>query len=211
MSAAKFSFEKLLVAALMVLVFIAFLALSNAVFAADATVTWANPTSNTDGTTIPATGAGSLTATRVEYGSCSAPNVFGTRAGEVSVPAPATTTTISGFAPNTTSCFRAFARNTYGQESAVSNIASKFFPAPIPNPPIIAIAVVAGMQQTPVYSITAAGKISTLMGFVDVGTACNGPALVTYRSRAFHEVARSDVKWWGSTSLRVAAPCGAQG
>lgn len=174
--------------------------------AADATVSWTPPTTNVDGSTIPASGAGSIASTRVEYGSCSG-TAFGTKAGEVTALAPATSTTITGFAAGTTSCFRAYARNTYGIESGPSSVQSKAFPTPTPNPPVLAVPVIAGMLQTPAYSVTQAGKIGTFVGFVDVGAQCKGQALFTYRGKAFREVQRADVKLWGSTSLRLAAPC----
>lgn len=173
--------------------------------AADATVSWTPPTANTDGSAIPASGAGSLTGTRVEWGSCSGA-AFGTAAGTVTVPAPAATTTITGLGV-ATYCFRAFARNSYGVESLASSVVSKTIPAPTPNPPVLAVPVIAGMLQTPVYSVAANGNMSTFVGFTDVGAQCSGPVLFTYRTKQFREVPRASVKLWGSTSLRLAAPC----
>lgn len=177
-------------------------------FAADVAVTWTQPATNTDGSAIPATGPGSIASNRVEWGTCTgtAPNyTFGTAAGSQTIPA-ATSYLVTGLAP-ATYCFRVTALNTYGSESAVSNVAQRAVAAPIPNPPIVTQAVIAGMQQTPVYSVTASGSLSTLMGFADVGVACVGPVLATYRGAKFRQVARADVKMWGSTSLRLAAPC----
>lgn len=173
--------------------------------AADVSVSWTPPSSNVDGSAIPATGVGSIASYRIEWGSCSG-TAFGTLIGQRTVTAPATSAVVTGLAPGSF-CFRAFARNTYGAESAASNVAARTIDAPVPNPPIVAVAVVAGLSHAPVYSITAAGKLSTLMGFVPVGTACARAPLLSYRGKAFHEVARADVQWWGSTTLRVAAPC----
>ena len=173
--------------------------------AGDALLSWTPPTTNTDGSAIPATGAGSLTGTRVEWGSCSG-TAFGTAAGTVTVPTPATSTTITGLGV-ATYCFRAFARNAYGSESLASAVVNKVFPAPVPNPPVLAVPVIAGMLQTPVYSVASSGKMSAFVGFADVGTQCTGPVLFTYRSKSFREVPRTSVKLWGSTSLRLAAPC----
>ncbi len=175
--------------------------------AADLNVSWTNPTTNTDGSAIPTTGAGSLTGTRVEWGTCSG-GAFGTRAGELTAPAGATTAQIANVAPGTW-CVRAFSRNTYGSESAASGVASKVVPVPVPNPPVLAVPVIAGMLQTPVYSVASNGKMSTFMGFVDVGSPCSGPVLFSYRGKEFREVPRESVKLWGSTSLRLAAPCAA--
>jgi predicted phage tail protein len=106
------------------------------------TATWTNPTTNTDSSAIPVSGAGSLTGTRVEYGSCVG-TAFGTKAGEVSVTAPATTATTPDLAPGTY-CLRAFSKNTYGSESAPSGVASKTISAPTPSPPtLVTIAVAA--------------------------------------------------------------------
>jgi hypothetical protein len=172
--------------------------------AADVRVSWTQPVQNTDGSTIPASGAGSIQSNRIEWGTCVGTG-FGTAAGSQTIPA-ATAYTVTGLAP-ATHCFRVTATNTYGAESGVSNVAQRTVPAPVPLPPVVTTAVIAGMLQTPVYSITAANKLSTLMGFADVGKACVGPVLATYRGAAFREVARSDVKLWGSTTLRLAAPC----
>lgn len=184
------------------------LAIASVAHADDLIVSWTNPTHNTTGTAIPASGPGSLTGTRLEWGSCSG-TAFGTKAGEVTAPAGATSATIAGVAPAATYCVRAFSRNTYGAESASSNVASKVVPVPVPNPPVLAVPVIAGMTTTPVYSVTKAGALSAFVGFADVGTPCTGPVLFTYRSKSFREVPRTAVKLWGATSLRLAAPCSA--
>lgn len=49
--------------------------------AADITTTWTYPTQNTDGSAIPASGAGSIASSRVEWGTC-AGAAFGTKLGE---------------------------------------------------------------------------------------------------------------------------------
>jgi hypothetical protein len=100
--------------------------------AATVTVNWTPPTTNTDGSAIPATGVGSLTIYRVEYGTCNGA-AFGTKVGEVTRAAPATGTTLN-LQPGTT-CVRAFVSNTYDSESAASNVASKVVAPPVPNPP----------------------------------------------------------------------------
>lgn len=171
--------------------------------AADVTASWTNPVQNTNGTAIPATGAGSIAQNRVQWGTCSG-TAFGTAIGAQTIPA-ATSHVVT--LPPGTYCFRVFAINTYSETSPASNVAPKVVPAPVPNPPVLAVPVIAGMLQTPVYSVTAAGAISTHVGYVDVGTACAGRVLATYRKAQFREVARADVKFWGSTSLRLAAPC----
>lgn len=103
--------------------------------AGDARITWTLPTQNVDGSAIPATGAGSLTHTRVEWGTCSGTN-FGTRAGEQLVAVPALTYTVTNLAPGTW-CFRAFARTTYGAafESVATTTVNKVIATPVPQPP----------------------------------------------------------------------------
>lgn len=76
--------------------FILGLVLSTAVLADVKTVTWTNAQQNTDGTAIPATGAGSLVRTTVEYGTCNAgKTAIASKVGEMQVAAPATTLQVS--------------------------------------------------------------------------------------------------------------------
>lgn len=178
--------------------------------AADISGSFTYPTQFEDGTPL---SLSQIAAVRVEYGSC-AGSAFGTKAGEVSVTPPTTAFTITGLAPGTY-CLRAYTRTVAaagGLDSAPTGVVSKVIPFPPPKPPVfVTVAVIAGMLQVPVYSISANGKLSTLMGFIDAGKACAEPILLTYRGSAFREVSRADVKWWGSTTLRVAAPCAVVG
>lgn len=116
------------------------LCLAGIATAATVTVTGTNPTQNTDNSTIPATGEGSLTNLRLEYGSCSAPGVFGTKVGEISRTAAAPGANFSHTINLNvgTSCVRAFVANTYGNESLPSNVAVKVVDAPTPKPPALA-------------------------------------------------------------------------
>lgn len=124
--------KKLFLGALLALLFAP---MANAL---DVVVSWTNPTLNTDGTSIPATGPGALTQTRVEWGSCSATNVFGVKAGEIIVLSPGTSGTILALPAGTTACFRAYAKNNNGVESAPSAVVSKSIPASTPNAPVMA-------------------------------------------------------------------------
>lgn len=148
--------------------------------AADATVSWTNPTQNTNGSTIPATGPGSLTGTRVEYGSCLGA-AFGTKAGEVTVTAPATSVTITGLADGSTYCFRAFSRNTGGNESAASNVAAKIIPMPTPNPPVLS------------STVTVAWDLKNGMPYRVVGTLPLGTVCGSKVWRSYYEVPRASV------------------
>ena len=101
------------------------------------TATWVNPTQNTNGTAIPASGAGALDGARLEYGTCSAPGVFGTKAGEVARPrgtGAQPTTAVVNLAPGT-SCLRVVVYNTFGNTSTPSNVAVSVVAAPTPGQP----------------------------------------------------------------------------
>jgi len=104
-----------------------------ALLAAVANLSWTNATKNVDGSSIPATGAGSLTNTVVEYGSCVG-TAFGTKLGEISVAGTVLSATVPGLAPGTY-CFRAKHVNTYAEPSDWSTVVSKTYAAPKPNPP----------------------------------------------------------------------------
>lgn len=101
------------------------------------TATWTNPTQNTNGTAIPASGSGALDGARLEYGTCSAPGVFGTKAGEVARPRGSgsmpTTATVN-LQPGT-SCLRVLVYNTFGNTSTPSNVAVSVVSAPTPGAP----------------------------------------------------------------------------
>jgi hypothetical protein len=137
--------------------------------AATVTVTWVLPTTNTDGSTIPATGAGSLASVRVEYGTCNG-TAFGTKAGEVSRPGNSTTATLN-LQPGTT-CVRAFATNTYGIESPASNVASKVVDPPTPNAPQLTTIAAAVFEVVP-NERTFAFDRGRQVGTVKLGLACD--------------------------------------
>lgn len=105
-------------------------------FAADASLTWQHPSRNVDNSLIPATGPGSIAATRVEYGTCNG-TAFGTAEGQQVFTGTVTTGTITGLTAGRSYCFRAFSRNTFGEESAASNVVARAIPAPTPQPPVL--------------------------------------------------------------------------
>lgn len=153
--------------------------------AADASVSWTMPTQNTDNTPIPATGSGSIASSRVEWGSCIG-TAFGTKAGEATVPAPATSYVVADLAPATW-CFRAYAKNTFGVESGPSVVVSKVIVPPTPKPPVITVATLA-------YDLTSRGSIGRLVGKVPLGTACVGDVVKTWKDGStFYEVPRDSV------------------
>jgi hypothetical protein len=105
------------------------------VSAVEVTVEWTNPIKNTDESPIDSTGAYALASTRVEWGSCNGAE-FGTKEGDVSVAAPATSTKLQ-LAPGSW-CVRAFAINASAAESAASNVTVNNAAMPTPCPPELA-------------------------------------------------------------------------
>ena len=154
------------------------------VLAGVAVVSWSPPVTNTDGSTIPASGAGSITETRVEYGTCTAGGGFGTKSGQVIVGMPATSVEINSFVSGQTVCFRAFARNTYGLESAASNVASKTFDPPTPRPPLLVVVATTAYEIRLDRQLNA--RLGREVGTVAAGTECTGTALVVQRGKAFY-------------------------
>lgn len=130
------------------------------------------PTKNTDGTSIPATGTGSITKWRVEYGTCGANDfsgkpTFGTKTGEINgLPA-----TLTGLTPDLAPaqyCLRAFMTNTYNVESDPSNPVTATVPPPKPGPPGLTV------QQPTAYEYKPGTNSMARIGLVPVGTPC-GP------------------------------------
>ena len=154
------------------------------VLAAVATVSWSPPVTNTDGSTIPASGDGSITETRVQYGTCASGGGFGTAQGQVIVGMPATSVEIGSFTSGQTVCFRAFVRNTFGVESSASNVASKTFDPPKPRPPVLVVV------DTVAYDIrldrNLVARLGKDVGRVAAGTECNGTAMVVTRRAAYY-------------------------
>jgi hypothetical protein len=107
---------------------------STVALAAIATATWTNATQNEDNTAIPATGAGSLTSTTVEWATCGPGDTFGTKSGESTVPKNLTTLQTPDLLPGRW-CFRAFHTNSYGVQSDPTSVAVKVVAPPKPRPP----------------------------------------------------------------------------
>lgn len=142
--------------------------------AATVTVTGTNPTTNVDTSTIPATGEGSLTNLRIEYGTCSAPGVFGVRAGDVPRIAGAPGSNFSqvlNLQPGT-SCVRAFVSNTYGVESIAGNVVAKVVNPPTPNPPVLA-AIAPTVYDVRPNESTFAFERGQRVGSVKLGAQCD--------------------------------------
>jgi hypothetical protein len=124
------------------------------------------PPKNTDGTDIPASGPGSLTSWRTEYGTCNG-TAFGTKTGEVTG-APTTLTSVTPNVGPGTYCLRAFWKNTFGTESAPTNVASGVVLPPTPGPGTLTV------QQPTAYEFKPSTNTLARIGYVPVGTPC-GP------------------------------------
>lgn len=166
--------------------------------AANVTVSWTHPTRFVDNSTL---ALSQIASTRVEFGSCSGA-AFGTKAGEVTVPAPATSTTINGLAPGT-HCFRAYTRTTAAagnQESGPSGVVTKSIAFPAPTPPeIVTVETVARLWLN--------GRPSLVAGRIALGTPCG-----EVKDGRWAKVARDDVRlnWLGNLVRgTVVAKCAA--
>ena len=179
-------------AALYVALFFAFL-FPIYVLAGVAVVSWSPPVTNTDGSTIPLSGDGSITETRVQYGTCASGGGFGTAQGQVVVAMPATSVEINSFTSGQTVCFRAFVRNTFGIESAASNVASKTFDPPKPRPPVLVVV------DTVAYDIRLdrdlMARLGRDVGRVAAGTECSGTPLVVTRRAAYYVIDNASVSF----------------
>ena len=152
--------------------------------AADAELTWTYPATNVDGTAIPATGAGSVASTLIEWGTCSG-TAFGTKAGGATVPAPAKTYTVTGLAVGT-HCFRAAVTNSYGTQSDWTGAVQKVIAPPKPNPPVI---VTVNLVAYEVRWHPGRGTVlGAPIGTVARGVTCGDSVITTRGPREYREV-----------------------
>lgn len=105
--------------------------------AGEITIRWENPTLNVDGSTILPTGPGSLAATILEYGACTATGAVPATPTTKRIEGSATTTDLTALVPGTEYCIRAYSENTYGQRSVASNTVRRQSPYPVPRAPVI--------------------------------------------------------------------------
>jgi hypothetical protein len=116
------------------------------------TVTWTNPTTNADppvNSPIPDTQGlpEALQTWRIEYGTCSAGNTFGTKLGEFTrarATGGAPLTTATNNVPPGNTCVRVYVANFAGNESVASNVAVRNVPASTPGPVTNVQAVLGG-------------------------------------------------------------------
>lgn len=141
---------------------------------ATVSVTWVNPTTNTDESAIPSSGDGSIASARVEYGTCTSTGTFGTKVGEVirarGTNLPATSATLN--LPVGVSCVQVKVSNTYGKESDASNVISRTVDAPTPKPPVLATVAPQAYSVVPDYKRFAFTQ-GKQIGTVRIGAACD--------------------------------------
>jgi len=169
--------------------------------AADISVSWSNPTRDVDNVLLPATGPQSLASTRVQYGSCSGA-LFGAVIGQAVVPAPATTTIITGLPSGSTYCVRAFSRNVAGDESAASNVVSRVIPTSPPQPPVLSSTV------NIVWELSYPGGREKLMAVGDapIGSPCGAAAVP---EAGMYDIAGEHVTLWRKHgAVRLVTMCG---
>lgn len=170
-------------------------------WAGSATLSWTPPTTRTDGSPLT-----NLAGYRIYHGTSA--TALNTRV-DVNNSA-ATSITLDGL-PAGLRYFAMTAVDADGRESARTGTVSTTIVDANPNPPtgFTVVPVVAGLNMNPVYRINADGtRGSAVLGFVPVGTACTGPVVYKYRSKAYYRVDPSAVRWWATApTTAVAAPC----
>lgn len=169
---------------LLALVLVVSLALAQVAKAANADLTWTYPATNTDGTAIPASGAGSIASSKIEWGSCEG-TAFGVKAGEATVNAPTKAYSVTGLGVGT-HCFRAAVVNSFGVQSDWTGPVQKVIAAPKPNPPVFTTVNIVAFDVR--WQPGGGTKLARAVGTVPLGTAC-GESVITRRGlRAYHEV-----------------------
>jgi hypothetical protein len=146
-----------------------------------------------------------LLLTRIEYGTCvgTAPNyTFGTKAGEATFNAPATSGTIPGHSAGTTVCFRAYSRLASLVESDPTGVVYRVFAPAKPMPP-------SGLTVTELVAYTVVKQKDRFV-MLPVGTIPGSTECDTSQSvNGYYVVPRSVVTWSGSVKPDVVvAKCG---
>jgi len=169
---------------------------SGLTFAADATLSWVNPTQYTDGSPIP---AGVLASTGIEYGLCDATGaaIAGTPS-TASAAAPATTTVVSGLG-NGSWCFHAKAVTVSGSYSTWSAMATKTIVLTPAAPTGLTVAVrtaFMAVRENDSYAMIPVGTVSG-------GTSCDSNNGVISSGIAYFAVPSASVTWYGATKPTV--------
>lgn len=187
----------------LLLVVIVGIAVAGLAMAGTADLSWVNPTTNTDGSGIPATGPDSLASTAVEWFQCAATtDPWPANPSRASIPAPATTYRITGLTGGQRYCARAFAVNVAGGTAASSNVVTKVIPPTTPNPVVLTV-----IEPTAYRMRQSVDGFEFLaLGSVPIGTACDARDVTGY-----HLVPRANVTLtnrFDTLPLLVFARCG---
>lgn len=77
----------------------------------------------------------------------------------------------------------------------------------VPPPPAtpMVVAVVPGINMSPVFGISGTTRGTTVLGFVPVGKPCTGATVYSYRGAKYYRFTSSDALWWQSTATSAAA------
>lgn len=180
------TFSKWALGALTLLTILVFVLMAKSVYAADATVSWTHPTQRVDNTPIT---LAEIRETQIDWGVCATGNTFpATPAGTKAVPAPGTTTQVTGLTYGTW-CFRARSVDTAGLASDNTGTVWKQYLAP-PKPPVLSsiITVAYEIQMNSWGEI----KLGSKVGTMELGTPCVDNPIWTNKGEYF-EVDRSDV------------------
>jgi len=191
MSGKRYGFDKLIVAV------IAYFQLAvNDSFAGDATLTWQAPTQNTDGSTIPATGPGSLAGFKIYYKLSTA-----TTETVITVANPAARTyTINSLSTGTWN-FQMTAYNVENSESNRTPVLSKTISEP-PLPPANTFVTTATVAYNVVKRTN--GFVLVSVGSIPLNTPCDR----TQSVNGYYAVPISAVTWSGTVRpIVVVAQC----
>lgn len=160
------------------------------------TINWTPPLLNDDGTALT-----DLASYRIEYGQTD----FGR---SVSVPAGVLTYTFNGLAAGQWQA-RIVTVSGHGESVPSNPVSMSIVATPPPPPPPtgpVVVAVVAGLNMSPVFGVTSTGaRSSTVLGFAPIGTPCTGTSIYGYRSQAYFHVDPSKVVWWATKATPNAA------
>lgn len=158
--------------------------------AADATLTWTHPTQRVDNTPI---ALSEIKETQIDWGLCTTGNVFpATPVGTKSVPAPATTTVVTGLAYGTW-CFRARTVDTLNEASANSGTVWKQWLAP-PKPPVLSPTITVAYE----FNMNGWGeiKLGKAIGTIKEGATCVDNPIQTNKGE-YYEIDLANVELYG--------------
>jgi len=107
-------------------------------------------------------------------------------------------------------CFQVRTRATNGEVSTWTAPKCKTFAAVPPSEPgNVTVAVVIGVNTSPVFGVLADGSRSqAVAGFIAPDQKCGPIVRFTYRGKPYRDVDPNDVRWWNTArTTRVAGPC----